>query len=218
MAYTLSVRWAILIAIVTFGVASSGAAARSTPCERVATSPPPQAAAARSHVHSVQITVPAQLDFTLASMTLGGSAAGVHVTTAGPTAFQYVAAAALCDAPHRVFILVVNRLPRGSLTPTPASITLRIETRNATSAPAIVQRIDVLADGAPGQDCSALMYYPALGHPYIWGYKLKPLAGPGGSFVIRERVADALNQACSDSIDTRFERWVRQEPSDIVHP
>jgi hypothetical protein len=63
-----------------------------------------------------------------------------------------------------------------------------------------------------------LPYNPGLGHPFLWCYKLNPLAGfPGLLGVVKGRVADALNQACSDSSDSQFERWVRQEP-EPAHP
>jgi hypothetical protein len=217
-AYTLGVRWTALIAVVAFGLAPGAAAARS-PCER-ATPPPSLAVAARSHVHSVQITVPAQFDFTLAALTLNVSAGGARVTATGPTGFQYVAAAAPCDAPKRIFIVVVNRLPRGSSAPTPVSITLRVKTHNAEVAPAIVQHVNVLADGAPGQDCSSIPRISAeppftnySGPRPLLGSELSPLLGETG------KVADALNQACGVVWDTSFERWVRQEPPNVlVHP
>lgn len=218
--YAPSVRWTTLIAIVALGVTSSAAAAHPTSCKHPATPPAPLAAAERSGVHNAQITVPAQFDFTLASLALKGSAAGLRVAATGPTAFQYLAAAALCDAPHRVFIVVVNRLPRSSLAPTPATITLRIKTRIAELAPAIVQHVDVLADGAPGQDCSALPNVTAEppftsynGPRPLFGSELRPLLGDAGT------VANALDQACGKPIDSDFERWVRQEPPNVlVHP
>src|SRR5580692_572944 len=209
-------RWTVLIAIVALGVAPRAAAARSTLCERTATPPPPLVAAARSHVHVVQIMGPAQFDFTLASLRLNGSASGARVTTTGPTEFQYVAAAALCDAPERIFIMVANRLPRGSSAPTPASIGLRIETRNAGPTSAIVQHTDILANGAPGQDCSAIPHTSAeppftnyAGPRPLLGSELNPLLGEAG------KVADALDQACGVVWETNFERWVRQEPPNV---
>ncbi len=217
----LSVRWAALIAVMALEVAPSAAAARSpSSCEKPATPPPPLAAAAQSHGRSLQITVPAQFDFTLASLTLDGSAADLRVTAARSPGFQYVAAAAPCDAPRRIFIVVVNRLPRGSSAPTPASITLRIETRDTEPVPAIVQHVDVLADGAPGQDCSSLPHISAeppftdySGPRPLFGSGLRPLLGEAG------KVADALDQACGKPIDSDFERWVRQEPPNVlVHP
>lgn len=198
------------------GVAPHPAAGESS-CKSVAIPPPPLAAEARSRVHSVQIAAPVQFDFTLASLTLSGSTAGLSVTVTKPTRLEYVAAAALCDAPQRIFVLVVNRLPRGSLAYAPASVALRIKTRSAELAPAIVQHIDILAHGASGQDCSPLTYYPGLGHPYLWGYELKPLTSLPGRFGASETVAHALDQACSDSIDSQFERWVGQEPQP-AHP
>ncbi|HWX45098.1 MAG TPA: hypothetical protein VNY52_07220 [Solirubrobacteraceae bacterium] len=168
----------------------------------------------------MQITVPAQFDFTLASLTLGGSAAGLRVTATGSTRFQYVAAAALCDAPRHIFVVVVNRLPRGSSAPTPASITLRVEARSAEPTPAFAQHVDILADGAPGQDCSSLPHVSAeppftnySGPRPLFGSELRPLVAETG------KVADALDQACDKPIDSQFERWVRQEPPNVlVHP
>lgn len=203
------------------GVAPSAAAARSpSSCERPATPPPLLAAAVRSHGHSVQVTVPAQFDFTLASLILDGPAAGLRVTATRSTGYQYVAAAAPCDAPRRIFVLVVNRLPRGSSASTPASITLRIGTGDAEPVPPIVQHVDVLADGAPGQDCSSLPHVSAeppftdySGPRPLFGSELRPLLGEAG------KVADALDQACGKPIDSDFERWVRQEPPNVlVHP
>jgi hypothetical protein len=217
--YTPGVRCTALIAVVTLGIVPTSAAARSTSCERPATPPVPVGAAARSGVRNMQVTVPAQFDFTLSSLTLEG-VAGLRVTATGPTGFQYVAAATLCKAPRRIFIVVVNRLPRGPSAPTPVTITLRVETRNAEPAPAIVQHVDVLADGAPGQDCSSLPHVSAeppftnySGPRPLLGSELRPLLGEAG------KVADALDQACGKPIDSEFERWVRQEPPNVlIHP
>jgi hypothetical protein len=90
-------------------------------------------------------------DFTLASLTLGGPATGLRVTATGATRFQYVAAAALCNVPRHIFVVVVSRLPRGSTALTPVSITLRVEASNAEPALAIAQHVNILADGAPGR-------------------------------------------------------------------
>ena len=206
------------IVVMALGVVPGAAAARSTPCERTAT-PPRPLAAARSHVRSLQIAVPAQFDFTLASLTLEGSAAGARVTATGPAGAQYVAAAALCDAPRRVFIVVVNRLSRSSSAPAPASVTLRVGTRNAEPAPAIVQHVDVLADGAVGQECSSLPHISAeppftdySGPRPLLGSELRALLGETG------KVADALDTACGKPIDSEFERWVRQEPPNVLIP
>jgi hypothetical protein len=178
----------------------------------------PPVARAVSRSHSVRVTVPSQFDFTLVSLRLGGSAAGSRVSTAGPVGFDYVAIAAQRAEPRRIFILVVNRLKSGSLAQGPASISLSVKTHEAESAPAIAQHVDILVNGAPGQDCSSLTNYPGLGHPYIWGYKLRPLAPSlPGPFGVSEAVAHALAQACSDPIDMQFERWVRQEPGS-AHP
>ncbi len=199
------------------GVVPHATAAESSPCKQVATPLPSLAADAQSRIHRVKITTPAQFDFTLASLTLRGSAAGLHLTTTKPTGLDYVAAAALCDAPRHIFVLIVNRIPRGSRTHVSASVVLRVETRDAEPAPTIIQHVDVLAHGAPAQDCSSLTYYPGLNHPYLWGYKLKPLTSLPGRFGVSETVAHALDQACSDSIDSQFEHWVRQEPGP-AHP
>jgi hypothetical protein len=166
------VRWTVLITVITLGVLPSASAAQPF-CEKAKTPAPLLAEPARSRAHSVQVTVPAQFDFTLASVTLAGSATGLGVSTMEPTGFDWVAAAAQCNSPRRIFILVVNRLPRGSLAPalTPAAVTLRIRTRNSEAAPEIVQHVDVLANGAPGQDCSALPGRP------LFGSDLKPLTG-----------------------------------------
>lgn len=181
--------------------------------------------------HSVQVTVPAQFDFTLASVTLAGPATGLRVTVMGPTRFEWVAAAARCDAPRQVFVLVVNRLPRGSLSlsPTPASLTLAVRTRTREAAPTIAQHVDVLADGAPGQDCSAIKHIgpdPPFsnysGPRPLLGSELRPLMSPVGDAGelggATETVARAVSQACGVVWESTFERWVRQEPSDVVHP
>ncbi len=61
-------------------------AARATilPCPKPATPPPPLALRAESSTHRVQVTVPDEFDFTLASVTLAGPATGLHVTVMGP--------------------------------------------------------------------------------------------------------------------------------------
>jgi hypothetical protein len=162
---------------------------------------------AQAGVHDTQITIPAQFDFTLASLTLHGPAVGLRIATTGPTGSDYVAAAAKRDSPRHIFILVVNRLPHGSLAPTPASITLRIETRNVELAPTLVQHVDVLADGAPGQDCSALPGRP------LFGSELHALLGGHfGPYNADEALARALDQACGKPIDSEFKLLVSQEP------
>ena len=174
----------------------------------------------------MQVTVPAQFDFTLASVTLAGPATGLYVTVMGPTGFAWVAAAARCDAPRHMFVLVVNRLPRGSLAPSPApaSFTLLIQTRRSEATPAIAQHVNVLADGAPGQDCSAIKDLapdpPFRRYPQprpLLGSELRPLVSPswgdtgelGGP---TETVAHAVSQACGVVWESTFARWVREEP------
>jgi hypothetical protein len=220
------VRWTVLLVIAaSLGVLTPAARAELLPCPKPATPPPPLALLARSRTHRVQVTIPAQFDFTLASVTLAGPAAGLHVTVIGPTGFAWVAASARCDAPRNIFVLVVNRLPRGSLAPasTPTSLRLRITARTSQASPAISQHVDVLADGAPGQDCSAIRRVG--GDPTrIWGDgELRPLVSPvwgntgelGGP---TETVALAVSRACGVAREARFARWVRQEPSGVAHP
>ena len=165
-------------------------------------------------------------------MTLAGPAIGLHVTVMGSTGFAWVAAAARCDAPRQIFVLVVNRLPRGSTSPspTPASLTLAIRTRTSEAAPTIAQHVDVLADGAPGQDCSAIKHIgpdPPIsnysGPRPLLGSELRPLISPAGGDTGElggptETVARAVSQACGVVWESTFERWVRQEPSEVVHP
>jgi hypothetical protein len=197
----------------------------------------PPAMGAQSRTHTVTVTTPAKLDFTIATVTLRGSGTGLRLSIIRPTNQEYVAAAAVRAnlprpaspppplrafsavhaAPEQILILVVNRQPSGSTTSGPKWVNVRIQTRAAGPAPEFSQYVDVLADGAPGQDCSALTNYPGLGHAYLWGYQLQPLAGSSGPFGVSETVAHAFDQACSDSIDTQFERWVCQEPP-TPHP
>jgi hypothetical protein len=212
----------VLLAVCAAATPAGGAemadpAGAARPCE-TAIPPPPLAIVAQSRVHDMRITTPTQFDYTLASLTLNGPATGLRVTTTGPTGLDYVAAAAQCSAPRHIFVLVVNRQPRGSHVQAPKSVNLRIETQATETTPELAQHVDVLSYGAAGQDCSALTYYPEFGHPYLWGYQLKPLAGPSEPLIVSGRVASALNRACSDSIDAQFERWVRQEPPGVVQP
>jgi hypothetical protein len=209
-------------------VASAVALARvaeAQPCE----GPFPHthlAAVMRSHVHDMQITAPTQFDFTLASLTLNGPATGLRVTTTEPTGFDYVAAGSLCDAPRSIFVLIVNLVPRGSSAKAPTSVTLRIETQDAEPIPTIVQHVDVLANGAPGQNCSALRYQPPEppfikgggikgGRQPLFGSALRKLTGTASeenTGPTTERVALALDQACGKPVDSDFALWVRQEP------
>jgi hypothetical protein len=194
----------------------------------------PAAMGAPSRTHTVSVTAPAKLDFTLATVILRGTASGLHISVVGPADEEYVAAAAVRPeripsatpppplplgafaakgaGPTQILILVVNRQPPGSTAPEPGSVRARIQTRAVDAAPEFSQHVDILADGAPGQNCSALISSPTLGHPYIWGDQLEALTGSGGPFGVSETVARALDQACSDSIDTQFEGWVRQQP------
>jgi hypothetical protein len=227
------VRWTVLLVIAaSLGVLTPAARAELLPCPKPANPPPPLALLARSRTHSVRVTIPSQFDFRLASLTLAGRAAGLRVTVVAPTGFTWVAAAARCDAPRHIFVLVVNRLPRGSVAPgaTPASLTLLIRTRTSEAAPTVAQHVDVLADGAPGQDCSAIRHI-APDPPFtnysgpvpLWGSALRPLITPaedgtgelGGPI---ETVARAVSHACGVVWESTFERWVRQEPSDVAHP
>jgi hypothetical protein len=205
----------------------------------------PSGAGAQSQAHTLTITTPAQFDFTLATVRFHGPTPGLRVSTVGPTGEAYIAAAATRTEPLKrvtappplvavpamrtgyrsIFILVVNRQPRGATAREPPSVNVRIQTRAAEPAPKFSQHVDVLADGAPGQDCSALIYSPGLGHPYIYGDNLEPLAGgPAAPIAGTVGPGDAVNtvglalaQTCGDQIDTTFERWVRQEPGP-VHP
>jgi hypothetical protein len=87
-----------------------------------------------------------------------------------------------------------------------------VQTRMAEPPPAFSQHVDILANGAPGQNCSALTRFPAPNRPYLWGPQLKRLLASGRGWISdAETVAHALDQARSDSIDSQFERWVRQE-------
>lgn len=204
-----------LVLLVGLGIVPPAAAAT---CKH-ANPPPPLAAVAQSRTYGVQITVPAQFDFTLASLTLSGSAIGSHVVATEPTGFDYVAAAALCQARRHIFVLVVNRLPRGSHAQSAESIALRVKTRDTELAPTIVQQVNVLANGAPGQDCSFIPSISAdppftnySGPRPLLGSELSPLFGE------TEKVARALDQACHVVWESTFERWVRQEPPAAVHP
>jgi hypothetical protein len=192
--------------------------------------------------HTVTIAAPARLDFTLATVKLSGPASGVRASVIGPTKHEYVAAAEVVKPPPAaipppplaqaarsypgpIFIVVVNRQQRDTPVAGSSAVSVRIHTRVPESVPQFSEHVDVLADGAPDQNCSWLAPNSALGHPYIYGMALKPLAGtvsepsaetvgPGG---VDEVVAHALAQACGDSIETTFERWVRQEPGP-AHP
>jgi hypothetical protein len=214
-----------LTLLVSLGVAPAGAVTRSSSPEHNGALPLSVAAGVGSQVHTVQITIPAQFDFTLASLTLSGPAAGLRITTTSPTVVDYVAAAAEVANPRRIFVLVVNRQPRGSNIPESKSVGMSLQTRAGERSPELSEHVDVLADGAAGQDCSALTYYSALGHPYLYSSKLKPVLGGAAKPVegsvglgdAADTVADALIQACGDQIETTFERWVRQEPGP-VHP
>jgi hypothetical protein len=168
-------------------------------------------AGAASRAHTLLITGPAQFDFTLASLNLRGPAKGL-VATSGRTEDSYVAVAAERTRPQHVFILVVNRQPRGSTGQAPQSVSVRLETRAGESTPDMTEHANVLADGAPGQDCSALPGRP------LFGSELRPLEGGRfGPFHANEAIARALDKACSNPIDSQFGRLVLQEPA-IPHP
>ena len=192
--------------------------------------------------HTVTIAAPARFDFTLATVKLSGPASGLRVSVIGPTKHEYVAAAQVVKPPPAaipppslalaarsypgpIFIVVVNRRQRDTPIVGSGTVSVRIRTRVPEPAPQFSEHVNVLADGAPGQDCSSLAPDRVLGHPYIYGMALKPLAGavpePKDDTVglgsVDEVVAHGLAQACGDSIETTFERWVRQEPGP-VHP
>lgn len=155
----------------------------------------------------VRIAAPAQFDFTLAWVRLRGPASGLRVATSGPTGLTYVAAAKVRSAPRRILILVVNRRPRGSLAPDPASVAVSVVTHRRERAPARSVHVNVLANGARGLDCSALHGRPAFGS------ELRALLGGYfGPFKADEAAARGLDQACGIPIDSQFERLVRQEP------
>jgi hypothetical protein len=124
-----------------------------------------------------------------------------------------------------ILILIVNRQPRDAKAEGPSTVSVRIRTQALESAPSFSEHVNVLADGASGQDCSALVHDPGVSRPYIFGMALEPLLGAVpqpiegtvGLGSADEAVAHALAQACGDSIESTFERWVRQEPGP-VHP
>lgn len=138
--------------------------------------PRPLAAAARSHAHSVQITVPAQFDFTLAPLTLDGSATGTHGHR------HRINRVSVCRGSRPVRSTTAH-MCRGRQPPPTRLVgpNIRVETCNAEPAPAIVPHVDVLADGAPGQDCSSLPhtsaeppFYRLLRTASLLGSELRP--------------------------------------------
>jgi hypothetical protein len=158
-------------------------------------------AVARSRDHTVSVTVPAPLDYTLATLSLPRPVVGLRVSVSGPTPRLYVASAALrtrVPPPavqprqlkrQQLFVLIVNR-DRTAATPRqPVRLRVHIHTRTKTVAPAFSEHVNILANGAPGQNCAALNNYPALGHPYMWGYELRALSGPGTGFGIAQTIA-----------------------------
>ena len=167
----------------------------------------PAVSEARARSHKVRIAAPQQFDFTLAWLNLRGPASGLRVDMPGAAGLTYVAAAQVRSARRLILVLVVNRRPRGSLAPDPASVLVRVTTRSRERAPAHSERVNILANGAPGIDCSALHGRPAFGS------ELRALLGGYfGPFHADEAVARGLDQACGMPIDSQFERQVRQEP------
>jgi len=195
-------------------------------------------AAGRSRAHRVVLTAPSQLDFAIATITPRGSARGLRLSVIGSADGQYVAAAVarahpylphrfpevfmppLDTHPGRVFVVIVNRVPRGSTEPAAKTITLRIETRSREGAPTLEEHVNVLAQGAPGLDCSMLHFFPNAYEPNggrrllfnsfvvlrsLLGWPGEAVAGDGDA-----QVQEALNQSCSGFGD--FRRWVLQEP------
>lgn len=181
----------------------------------------PSVAFAHRHGRVVTVMTPASHDFTLATATVRWPATGLRVSISSPTGGLYVASAAVRShgplgavvPPHlkreHVFVVIVNRQPPDAMSHTPKTVTLRVRAHSPMPVPSVSEHVNILADGARGQDCNALTYYAALRHAYMWGYELRPLVGPRG---FSETVAQAVDQACSDSIDTQFERWVLGEP------
>lgn len=181
------------------------------------------ALAAPSRVHTVPLTVPAKLDFTLATLNLRGSATELRLAAGAPRG-TYFAAADERGRPRQVLILLVNREPPGSTAPVATPVRVRVQTRVAEPPPAFSQHVNILADGAPGQECSSLTYFPPQppltsgGLRVLWGYKLRELASSGSGWIgLEETVAHALDQACTGGPDAQFKRWVRQEPP-VPHP
>lgn len=133
------------------------------------------------------ITVPAKLDFTLATLNLRGSTIGLRLAAEAPRG-TYFAAADERDRPRQVLILLVNREPTGSTAPVATPVRVRVQTRVAEPPPAFSQHINILANGALGQDCSSLTYFPpnpplttSVGVRVLWGYKLRALASSGSA-------------------------------------
>jgi len=180
--------------------------------------------AAQSRVHTVPIAVPAKFDFTLATLNLRGSTIGLRLAAEAPRG-TYFAAADERGRPRQVLILLVNRGPTESTAPLATPVRVRVQTQVAEPPPAFSQHINILANGAPGQDCSSLTYFPPnpplttnVGLRVLWGYKLRALASSGSGWIgVEETVAHALDQACTGGPDSQFRRWVRQEPP-VPHP
>jgi hypothetical protein len=184
----------------------------------------PAARASPAREHIVSVNAPTQFDFSLATVVLHGRVSRLRASVVGRPAHELVEVAAARSNDHLIFILVTNRVPRGTRARAPKLVRVRLSSHAPTTA-TFSQDANILLNGAPRQDCSILPDSP-LGHPYLSGYQLEGLAGMPGRFGgpgvtrqlgLAEDVAHALDQACGDAADSQFARWVRREPP-IPHP
>lgn len=199
-------------------------------------------APAKTRVHLVTLATPAQFDFAIATITPSGPTRGLRISLLGEPSELAVAAAVarakryrppntprailmppLDPHPGRTFVVIVNRQPRGSTQPAPASVELQLQSRVPEGAPTVSLSLDVLADGAPGADCSMLHYFPgdprfgpgawSFANPFVVLRSLLAWAPDDGT----AEVGNALDLACHGVGGEGFGRWVRQEPPP-VHP
>jgi hypothetical protein len=197
--------------------------------------------------HSVALATPSQFDFAIATITLAGPVTGLELSVTGSASERAVGAAVARAKPRRppgaskgilippvdphpgrMFVVITNRQLRGSSTPAANSITLRIHTSSPGDAPMVIENLNVLADGAPGADCSMLHYFPGISGiaPGAWSFAnadvvLRSLLAwrSGGVYPSSgtNEVASALDVACHGFGGEELERWVRQE-APPVHP
>ena len=203
---------------------------------------PSKAGAADASEHTVAVSSPASLDFTLATVNLSRPARDIRVSVVGSTGQLYVAVVAVGAEPpipvsvppplsvasrdqrravRQVLILAVDRQTRASALRQPAIVVLRIRTGEPEPAPNVSEHVDVLARGASGQDCSRLTSRGrALFGSDLEGELLlsrRPQTGAFWAGDAVETVAHALDQACGKPTDRQFSLWVRDEPP-IPHP
>jgi hypothetical protein len=173
-----------------------------------------------AQAHRVHVRAPAQFEVSLAQIRYAvphGPRPALHLRLAGPNGLDYVAAALPRHQPRRALVAlvaVVNRRPRGTLTPDLADVLLSARPSRRLRAPRVSTAMHVLASrpAITSPACS-------LGPLGVADLRFAMRAGdPPPGFGARSTIAQALAAACGRPVDPAFRQAVGQSPVQPLPP